>query len=188
MCYWPSVRELRPNHVVLMFQPQIVTILKPRLCCLLLHRLFFEYTTACPPDVRCPSGGGSPLLTWLPIYQLTPYCRTTSSTNLGITRLCPIIPITPRPPLARRFQSLTTPPLPRPCHAYRIPITEILGDSYYKVIPLPKIPNNRASGRDSPLPWTARSASVTFSQHTFNCPQRPHDTVTTRLTPHLLNP
>ena len=66
--------------------------------------------------------------------------------------------------------------------------TEILGDTYYKGIPLPRIPNDRAPGRDSPPPRTARGGSVTFAQQTFNCPQRPRDTVTTRLALYLLNP
>ena len=66
--------------------------------------------------------------------------------------------------------------------------TEILGDPYYKGITLPRIPNNRAPGRDSPLTRTAWEASVTFAQQTFNCPQRPRDTVATRLAPYLLNP
>ena len=66
--------------------------------------------------------------------------------------------------------------------------TEILGDPYYKGIPLPSIPNNRAPGRDSPLSRTERTASVAFVQQTFNYPQRTRDTVTTRLAPYLLNP
>ena len=66
--------------------------------------------------------------------------------------------------------------------------TEILGDTYYKGIPLPMIPNNRAPGNDYPLKRTARAASVNFAQQTFNCPQRPRDTITTRLAPYLLNP
>ena len=68
------------------------------------------------------------------------------------------------------------------------PFLGLIGDTYYKGIPLPRIPNNRAPGRDSPLPQTAWAESVTFAQRTFNCPQRPHDTVTTRLAPYILNP
>ena len=66
--------------------------------------------------------------------------------------------------------------------------TEILGDHYYKGILLPRIPNNRAPERDPSLPRTAWEASVTFTRQTFNCPQWPRDTVTTRLVPYLLNP
>ena len=66
--------------------------------------------------------------------------------------------------------------------------TKIIGDPYYKGNPLPRIPNNRAPGRDSPLPQTLRAESVTFAQQTFNFPQRPREPVTTRLAPYLLNP
>ena len=41
------------------------------------------------------------------------------------------------------------------------PFLGLLGDPYYKGIPLPRIPNNRAPGRDSPIPQTAWAASVT---------------------------
>ena len=59
--------------------------------------------------------------------------------------------------------------------------TEIIVDPYYKGIPLPRIPNNRAPGRDSQLRRTARAESVTFAQQTFNFPQWPCVTVATRL-------
>ena len=59
--------------------------------------------------------------------------------------------------------------------------TEIMVDPYYKGIPLPRIPNNRAPGRDSQLPQTVRAVSVNFVQQMFNFPQWPCVTVATRL-------
>ena len=59
VCYWPPVRDVCPNHEVVMFQPRAVTTPKPRLCHLLLYSLLLNphQPLLLPSDVLL---GGNP--------------------------------------------------------------------------------------------------------------------------------
>ena len=98
-----------PNYEVVEFQLQTVNPLEPRFCCLLLRIYSF---TALPslPAVRCPSGGGTPLLPRHPFYLRLSCLHTGSSAYLGVTCIRPRIHMLPAspPPFSVRAPPLQT--------------------------------------------------------------------------------
>ena len=83
----------------------------------------YEPSPPPPPAVRCPSGGAVRSCPASPSTNVRPVTARDHLPN----RASPVsvlgIPRTPRLPLTRQFQIPTPPPLPRPFHAFRIPVT-----------------------------------------------------------------
>ena len=97
VCYRPPVRGVCTNDEVVEFQTWTVTLLEPRICCLLLR----IYSCPAPPSlptVRRPSRGFIPLLPQHPLHQIPSCIRTRSSAHLGVTYICPSTPMLPASP------------------------------------------------------------------------------------------